>query len=54
MLYLLCCEMLGFVWGECGVNSYLRRSAPWRALTRPIAASMGSLLRPVVSRRKRS
>ena len=39
--------------GERG-RGYLRRFAVWRALTRPMAAIMGILLRPVVSRRKRS
>jgi hypothetical protein len=32
----------------------LRRFAVWRALTRPMAAIIGSLLRPVVSSRRRS
>jgi hypothetical protein len=35
-------------------RGYLRRPPSCRALTRPIAPSMGSLLRPVVRRRKRS
>lgn len=43
------CEGIGVEEGK-----YLRRSAAWRALTRPIAAIMGSLLRPVVRRRRRS
>ena len=44
----------------CGIelgrveSRHLRRSAAWRALTRPIAASTDILLRPVVSRRRRS
>jgi hypothetical protein len=33
---------------------HLRRLAACKALTRPIAAIMGTLLRPVVSRRRRS
>lgn len=41
----------GWWWGR---TSYLRRPAPWRVLTRPIAAIMGILLRPVVRRRRRS
>jgi hypothetical protein len=50
----ICYDMLIFCLKGRAVELYDRRSAPWRALTRPIAAIMVSLFRPVVSSRSKS